>query len=108
MITIHNKDVITGLSALGHEIYGMDEGTSFGIPVYKFKFIYNHPRVYDSNLNVYLERVGVNGEHALYVMKFRSVTEILIKKNSISTPIKMASLLRKVLSKLETYLNSNI
>lgn len=108
MIIIKNLDRIVGMTSNGHHIVEAYEDWNRHKPVYVFKFNYFHSGLKNNQIPVYLERIDVGGEYALYVMGFRSKTEITIDKTKFTGqygPADMASEIRKVLKSLFAYLN---
>lgn len=108
MIIIKNLDKIVGMTSAGQRIVEAYEDENRQKPVYVFKFNYSHSGLKNNQILVDLERIDVDGIYALYVVGFRSKTEIKIDKAKFTKVYgapEMASEIRKVLESLFAYLN---
>lgn len=107
MITIKNLDRIIGMTSHGHHVVEAYEHWNRQTPVYVFKFNYFHPGLNNNEIPVYLERIHMDEAYALYVMGFRTKTQIKIDKTKFTGQYgaaDMASEIRKVLKSLFEYL----
>ena len=106
MITIKNLDRIIGLKSYGLMIFEVNEDWNMQVPVYVFKLEYDNPLLKNNHIPVYLERIDMNGEYCLYVMGFRTITQIKIDKTILNSgPVNLVAEIRAVFIPLFEYIS---